>query len=362
MKTNGTLPVIVKETIDLNDKEKQIFDRLHKVIAHFNLETKLRVVGGWVRDKLLGKECYDIDIALDNMLGREFCEKINKYLVSTCEETQGFDVIQSNPDKSKHLETTRMSLFHVWIDFVHLRSEDCNLQFGSPEEDAYRRDLTINALFYNINTCLVEDFTKRGLDDLKFGKIVTPLPPKVTFLDDPLRVLRAIRFSTRFGFEMVEELKVAALNNDVKSAILGKVSKERIAFEIDLMVNGNQPTKALTYIYDLGLFSIVFTPPTNHKPLILEENEKSCVEYMDLAWRQFHEVGCNFTDKQRRLYLYASLFLPIRNTVYVDNKDKMVSVVNYILKNSLKCVSLKTAIFNGFCPTFVSLKRICIGG
>lgn len=79
MKTNETLPVIVKETIDLNDKEKQIFDRLHKVIAHFNLETKLRVVGGWVRDKLLGKECYDIDIALDNMLGREFCEKINEY-------------------------------------------------------------------------------------------------------------------------------------------------------------------------------------------------------------------------------------------------------------------------------------------
>ncbi|CAI9282914.1 unnamed protein product [Lactuca saligna] len=113
MKTNGTLPVIVKETIDLNDKEKQIFDRSHKVIAHFNLETKLCVVGGWVRDKLLGKECYDIDIALDNMLGREFCEKINKYLVSRSEETQGFDVIQSNPDKSKYLETARMSLFHV---------------------------------------------------------------------------------------------------------------------------------------------------------------------------------------------------------------------------------------------------------
>ncbi|CAI9282913.1 unnamed protein product [Lactuca saligna] len=113
------------------------------------------------------------------------------------------------------------------------------MQFGSPEEDAYRRDLTINTLFYNIHTCLVEDFTKRGLDDLKFGKIVTPLPPKVTFLDDPLRVLRAIRFSTRFGFEMLEELKVAALDNDVKSAILGKVSRERIAFEIDLMLKAS---------------------------------------------------------------------------------------------------------------------------
>ncbi|KAL8204299.1 hypothetical protein R6Q57_009922 [Mikania cordata] len=217
-KTNGTLsssvPVVVKENIVLTDKEKQIFDRLRQVLHHFSLETKLRVAGGWVRDKLLGKECYDIDIALDDMLGREFCEKVNEYLVSTGEETQGIGVIQSNPDQSKHLETARMRLFDVWIDFVNLRSEDyCEssriptMQFGTAEQDAYRRDLTINSLFYNINTCSVEDFTGRGLDDLKSGRIVTPLPTKETFLDDQLRVLRAIRFSARFEFEMVGDLK-----------------------------------------------------------------------------------------------------------------------------------------------------------
>ncbi|KAJ0086673.1 hypothetical protein Patl1_07788 [Pistacia atlantica] len=69
-------------------------------------------------------------------------------------------------------------------------------KFGTAEEDAYRRDLTINSLFYNINTSSVEDLTGRGIEDLKSGKIVTPLPPKATFLDDPLRVLRAIRFGT----------------------------------------------------------------------------------------------------------------------------------------------------------------------
>ena len=74
---------MVKEDIELSDKEKQIFDQLRQVLSHFNLETKLRVAGGWVRDKLLGKDCYDIDIALDNMLGKEFCEKVNEYLVST---------------------------------------------------------------------------------------------------------------------------------------------------------------------------------------------------------------------------------------------------------------------------------------
>ncbi|PWA69291.1 hypothetical protein CTI12_AA299240 [Artemisia annua] len=64
------------------------------------------------------KDCYGIDIALDNMLGNEFCEKVNEYLVSTGEETHGIGAFQSNPDQSKHLETR---LFDVWIDFVNLR-------------------------------------------------------------------------------------------------------------------------------------------------------------------------------------------------------------------------------------------------
>lgn len=67
------------------------------------------------------KDCYGIDISLDNMLGNEFCEKVNEYLVSTGEETHGIGVFQSNPDQSKHLETAWMRLFDVWIDFVNLR-------------------------------------------------------------------------------------------------------------------------------------------------------------------------------------------------------------------------------------------------
>ncbi|KAK6939769.1 Poly A polymerase, head domain [Dillenia turbinata] len=92
-----------------------------------------------------------------------------------------------------------MCLCDVWIDFVYLRSEDysknCSIptmRFGTVEEDAYRRDLTINSLFYNINSGCVEDVTGRGIADLESGKTVTPLPPKDTFLDDTLWVLRAI--------------------------------------------------------------------------------------------------------------------------------------------------------------------------
>ncbi|OVA05306.1 Poly A polymerase [Macleaya cordata] len=345
MASSSTLSFQVKDKIDLTEKETQIFERLLQVLRHFNLQTQLRVAGGWVRDKLLGKDCYDIDIALDDMLGREFCEKVNEYLSFAGEEKQGIGVIQCNPDQSKHLETARMRLFDVWIDFVNLRSENYSensriptMEFGTAEQDAYRRDLTINSLFYNINTNSVEDFTGRGVTDLKSGKIVTPLPPEDTFLDDPLRVLRAIRFGARFEFVLDEKLKEAAASDKVKAAIADKISRERIGHEIDLMISGNQPVQAMTYICDLQLFWVVFCLPAKFEPAISEGCDRLvCVAFMDAASNLLQLIGCTtFNDEQRRLYLYATLFLPLREFIYVDNKAKKIPIVNYIFRNSLK--------------------------
>ena len=115
------------------------------------------------------------------------------------------------------------------------------IEIGTPEEDAYRRDLTINALFYNINQNTIEDWTKMGIEDLKKGIIRTPLDPLQTFNDDPLRVLRTIRFATRFGFKMVEEVESAARDSSILDAMKAKVSNERIGKEIDLMLAGRNP-------------------------------------------------------------------------------------------------------------------------
>ncbi|KAJ1424920.1 Poly A polymerase, head domain [Sesbania bispinosa] len=335
----------VRDNIELSPIEKSIFDRLLATLSHFNLQTQLRVAGGWVRDKLLGKDCYDIDIALDNMMGTEFVDKVREYLLSIGEDAQGVCVIESNPDQSKHLETARMRLFDIWIDFVNLRSEEytensripSKQRFGTAEEDAYRRDLTINSLFYNINTDSVEDFTKRGISDLKSGKIVTPLPPKATFLDDPLRVLRAIRFGARFEFTLDEDLKGAAACDDVKDALAAKISRERIGTEVDLMISGNQPVKAMTYICDLTLFWIVFSLPPEFEPAISDGCERLCISCLDTAWNLIHSLGeSTFTAEQRRLTLYAALFLPLRNTFYKEKKDKKIPVVNHIFRESLK--------------------------
>ncbi|KAJ6693629.1 hypothetical protein OIU85_004410 [Salix viminalis] len=336
--------VQVKDKIELTEVEKQIFDRFVNTLRHFSLHTELRVAGGWVRDKLLGKECYDIDIAIDNMSGSEFVDKVREYLLSTGEEAHGVGIIPRNPDQSKHLETARMRLLDLWIDFVNLRSEDYSensriptMTFGTAKEDAYRRDLTINSLFYNINTGSVEDLTGRGIEDLKSGKIVTPLPPKDTFLDDPLRVLRAIRFGARFGFVFEEELTKAAACDDVKNALAAKVSKERVGTEVDLMISGNQPVKAMTYIADLTLFWVVFTLHPKVEPTVSEECQRLCVAYLDAAWNLIQLIGgSSFTGEQRRLCLYAALFLPFRDTIYKDGKGKKVPVVNYIFRDSLK--------------------------
>lgn len=334
----------VRESIELTELEKKIFDRLREVLRQSNLQTQLRVAGGWVRDKLLGKNSDDIDIALDNMLGREFCEKVNEYLSNAGEKTQGVGVIQCNPDQSKHLETARMRIFDVWIDFVNLRSETYaehsripSMEFGTAEQDAYRRDLTINSLFYNINTGSVEDLTGRGISDLKAGVIATPLPPKATFLDDPLRVLRAVRFGARFEFSLDDALKKAATEEEVKNALASKISRQRIGHEIDLMLSGNQPVKAISQLKELQLFWTVFSLPQSVGNELPEDCESLCVKCMEAIWEVLGKVGfAILNEEHRRLCSYSALFLPLRKENYADRKGKLIPVSNAIIRDSLK--------------------------
>jgi tRNA nucleotidyltransferase (CCA-adding enzyme) len=152
---------------------------------------------------------------------------------------------------------------------VNLRAEEQYLpnsripvvkHFGTPYEDAMRRDFTINALFYNIHTRCIEDYSHRGIHDLKRSIIVTPLSPFTTFHDDPLRVLRAIRFTVRFDFALAEELRLAAQSRRVHESLICKVSRERVGTELEGMLTGKaaKPLRALQLISELGLSDSVF--------------------------------------------------------------------------------------------------------
>ena len=121
-----------------------------------------------------------------------------------------FGVIKANSEKGKHLETAAIKVHDIFIDLVNLRSDDytntSKQQIGTPKEDAMRRDLTINSMFYNINTRKIEDFTEMGLQDMQAKVIRTPLKAVETFIDDPLRLIRSVRFAHRFDFTIHEDI------------------------------------------------------------------------------------------------------------------------------------------------------------
>ena len=172
--------------ISLTESDANAFAILRKTNEHFELNSVMRAAGGWVRDKILGKFSDDIDIAVDNMTGEAFVNKVKEYVETVHNvkaEAEGgtgavklssIGTIQANPDQSKHLATATCHFGGIEFDFANLRKETYaedsripGMEFGTAEEDAYRRDFTINAMFYNLQTENVEDFTCKGLNDLQ---------------------------------------------------------------------------------------------------------------------------------------------------------------------------------------------------
>lgn len=220
---------------------------------------ELRFTGGWVRDKLLGVNSHDIDVAISSMTGYQFGlalkdyldipENLAKYQKQHCGQPNHSIVnlhkIEANPEKSKQLETTATTIFGLSVDLVNLRKEKYSddsrnpeMEFGTPEEDALRRDCNVNAMFYNLHSRSLEDFTGRGLDDMRNKILRTPLPPYQTFKDDPLRVLRLIRFASRLGYTIDEETETAMRHVDIKLALSAKISPERIGTELEKTLKG----------------------------------------------------------------------------------------------------------------------------
>ncbi|KAH9254121.1 hypothetical protein BASA81_007996 [Batrachochytrium salamandrivorans] len=254
--------------ISISPQEQVLLNVVKNTLVHFNLKTVPRIAGGWVRDKLLNKDCHDIDIALDDCSGEEFANKVNEYLASTGQEVKTVGVIKANPDQSKHLATATVRIHHSDIDFVNLRSETYEthsripkIEIGTPEQDAYRRDFTVNSMFYNVLSEQVEDLTKMGLEDLENGVLRTPLDALQTFSDDPLRMLRAVRFSARYGFSLEESLCKSLFDVNNGLALATKISHERVGVEIDKMLRGPLPKLALKMLVHHKLCDAVFKVP-----------------------------------------------------------------------------------------------------
>ncbi|PPR00260.1 hypothetical protein CVT24_005008 [Panaeolus cyanescens] len=349
--------------VQLTDTEKSVCELLDQCTTYLNKEkhisTTCRIAGGWVRDKLLGSESNDIDVALSNIMGLPFAQHLSEYA-----QTQGITVgtvskIEQNPDQSKHLETATFKVFGLDIDLVNLRSEEyaegsripTEVSFGTPLQDALRRDITINALFYNIHTRAVEDLTERGLEDLRLGIIRTPLPPLETFRDDPLRILRCIRFASRFGFEMVDELKDAARNPSIQAALISKVARERVGDEVCKMLKGRDPFCSVRLIYELNLYEAIFlvipdeikSQVPNYSSCSLRDGLKAvCILHTFLNESKgnlpaLHPCLTGSLDLSSKARLqFACLLSPLRHMFYQDKKNKSHQIVESLLRDSLK--------------------------
>jgi tRNA nucleotidyltransferase (CCA-adding enzyme) len=257
----------------LTSEEKEIFSIIREVIEKYSPSTHAYAVGGWTRDKLLGVDSNDIDIMLDNISGEDFAKLVTQHL-----GVKDANIIRANPEKSKHITTAKAYIplsngETQEIDFAQARAERYEegsriptLEPATPQEDAHRRDLTVNSIFYSINNNEVIDFTGKGIKDLISDTFRTPEEPLKTFSDDPLRIFRVIRFAAKYGGKIDKETYKAMLNPSLRDDIKQKISKERMGEEITKMLKNPNAEVAINLLKETGLWQDIITEALRGTP------------------------------------------------------------------------------------------------
>lgn len=238
------------------EKYYSILNYLKEIIKGTEFEGHVFSVGGCERDKHLGlKTIKDIDIVIDLMDGGI---KFAKWLESNC-YTHGSVVVYENFGTAMF----KLDKFpKEEIEAVHTRKEtyrDKNSRnpetaFGTINDDCLRRDFTINSLYHNISTEEDLDLTGNGLLDLEEGFIKTCSSPDIIFTDDPLRIMRAIRFSSKLGFRIDDNVLKGMKDNAERLKI---ISQERITDEFNKILTSINPFLGLRYLDGIKFFDII---------------------------------------------------------------------------------------------------------
>lgn len=230
--------------------EQVVFDKIAKAAAELSLPAFL--IGGFVRDKIIGRPTKDADIVCLGD-GIALAHRVA-------------DLFEPRPTVAyfKNFGTAQIKLPAFEIEFVGARKESYQpdsrkpqVETGSLEDDQNRRDFTINALAISLNQAdfgkLIDPFD--GLKAIEAKIIQTPLTPSQTFSDDPLRMMRAIRFATQLGFSIVPETFEAI---QAQASRIKIVSQERITDELNKIMLCKKPSIGWDLLYQSGLLQIVF--------------------------------------------------------------------------------------------------------
>ncbi len=228
--------------------EHPIFKHVSKVSNQLGYDSY--VIGGFVRDLFLNRPSRDVDITVVGS-GIKLAEKVA--------EVAGI----RKPKVFKNFGTAMLQLDNMEIEFVGARKESYRrnsrkpiVENGTLSDDQSRRDFTINALALSLNKsdfgCLLDPFG--GINDLKNKIIRTPREPVVTFSDDPLRMMRAVRFATQLNFDVFSETLDAIAKESSRIEI---VSKERISDEFNKIMESKKPSIGFYLMFDTGLLDYI---------------------------------------------------------------------------------------------------------
>lgn len=235
---------------NIQPHERKIFEIISET-AH-KLDYPAYVVGGYVRDRLLARPSKDMDIVC---IGSGI--RLAEHVAARLRPIPRVTVFRRFG--TAMLKTTDMEIEFVGARKESYRSDSRNptVEEGSLEDDQNRRDFTINALAVSLNTSdygsIIDPFN--GLHDLEDKIIRTPLDPEKTFSDDPLRMMRAIRFACQLHFDVLPETLAAIKQYRHRIHI---VSKERINIELNKIILSDIPSKGFKLLMDTGLLEIIF--------------------------------------------------------------------------------------------------------
>ena len=227
-----------------------ICEWLRNLIENTQWEGHVFAVGGCCRDEIMGFEIKDLDLAVDLPNGGvKFARWLQKRRLTTGRPVFFLKYgtaklrLRRFPEDEIELVQTRRE------QYTRETSRCPEVAFGTIEEDCYRRDFTVNSLYYDITRRQTVDITRRGIDDMRAGLLRTPMDPDETFNDDPVRILRGLRFANRFGWRIDEPVWEALLRHIHRIEI---VSRERVHSELCKMLNGPDPVGAMELLRATG--------------------------------------------------------------------------------------------------------------
>ena len=310
-------------------------DEIFSFVSEVAEKTGVRafVIGGYVRDCFLGRPSKDIDIVVEGS-GIELAQNVAKYIEKQSER----DCAEKNGEKGRH--KVRVSVFKnfgtamlkyrgVEVEFVGARKESYRsdsrkpiVEDGTIRDDQLRRDFTINAMAFSLQKedfgALIDPFG--GVSDLAAGIIRTPLDPDTTYSDDPLRMIRAIRFATKLSteerkFTIVPESLESIRRNRERLEIL---SKERIVDELNKILVTGRPSVGFRLLEETGLLEYIL-------PQVSRLKGSESVE------------GCGHKDN------FAHTLQVVDNVAALENAAVSAGILkDYYLKDGVKTEKVRT--------------------